>query len=280
MSNAKIAGALVGGYLLGRTKKAKFAVRTAMWLTGRKYNAQDILRDQVVTLLRSEEGQQIIAQLRGPAADAVRQALLSAYEAQAERLADGLHGRLSRLVPDAGGNGREESGAEDVAGAKKKLGGVGKAATGTVSAVAGAVTSRGRAAGDQGEGAEDERAEDETPQDEQYQQDEEDQAEDGQNEQDAGGGGHQGETADGDEDEAAESEEFETAQGTEGGAAEGVESEAARDEREQSKGDEGEGEDELAEPAPAARTRDAGPERAPAGRQARAREPRAGRKEM
>ena len=38
MNNAKIGVALVGGYFLGRTKKAKMAIGLGMFLAGKKLN--------------------------------------------------------------------------------------------------------------------------------------------------------------------------------------------------------------------------------------------------
>ncbi|WP_261571293.1 hypothetical protein, partial [Frankia gtarii] len=98
MSSAKIAAALVGGYVLGRTKKAKVAVGVALWLTGRHHDPKDLLRDQTVKLLKSPQGEQLLAQVRGPVVEAGRRAALSVYEAQVERLTENLQQRTQQLT--------------------------------------------------------------------------------------------------------------------------------------------------------------------------------------
>jgi hypothetical protein len=65
----KIGVATVGGYLLGRTKKAKTAIGLALWLTG-KGRPRDMARDQLMKLLQSEKGQQLVGELRGPVLEA------------------------------------------------------------------------------------------------------------------------------------------------------------------------------------------------------------------
>ncbi|KJE23400.1 hypothetical protein FF36_02358 [Frankia torreyi] len=98
MSNAKIAAALVGGYVLGRTKKAKAAIGVALWLTGRNHDPKDVLRDQAVKLLKSPQGEQLLAQVRGPVVEASRRAALSVYEAQVERLTENLQQRTQQFT--------------------------------------------------------------------------------------------------------------------------------------------------------------------------------------
>lgn len=90
-STLKLGAAAAGGYLLGRTKKGKAAVSLALWATGKKYRVRDLARERVVKLATSKEGQELIAQLRGPALAAV----LALYEARASSFADGLEQRIS-----------------------------------------------------------------------------------------------------------------------------------------------------------------------------------------
>ncbi|EFC84219.1 hypothetical protein [Parafrankia sp. EUN1f] len=104
MSNVKCALALIGGYVLGRTKKAKAAISLGMWLSGRNYHAKDILRDQVGRLTRSTDGEKLISQLRGPATEAGRRAAVAMYEAQINRLSDTLAQRTERLTATLGGS--------------------------------------------------------------------------------------------------------------------------------------------------------------------------------
>ncbi|CAJ61671.1 MULTISPECIES: hypothetical protein [Frankia] len=98
MSSAKIAAALVGGYVLGRTKKAKTAIGVALWLTGRHHDPKDVLRDQAVKLLKSPQGEELLAQVRGPVVEAGRRAALSVYESQVERLTENLQQRTQQLA--------------------------------------------------------------------------------------------------------------------------------------------------------------------------------------
>src|SRR5689334_23075896 len=111
-STLKIGAAAAGGYLLGRTKKAKTAISLALFLSGRKYRARDIAREQVVNLLKSQEGQQLVSQLRGPALAASKKALLSLYEAQAGKIADSLQQRIGGGQSQGGGQEDQDEGGQ------------------------------------------------------------------------------------------------------------------------------------------------------------------------
>jgi len=92
----KIGAAAAGGYLLGRTKKAKAAIGLAMWLAGRRRPA-DLARDQTVKLLSSPQVLDLVAQLRGPLLTAGKQAALAVVEGQAGKLSDNLQRRTEKL---------------------------------------------------------------------------------------------------------------------------------------------------------------------------------------
>jgi hypothetical protein len=92
----KIGTAALGGYVLGRTKKAKAAIGLALWLTG-KGRPRDIARDQAFKLLQSERGQELLMQMRGPVLAAGRQAALALVEGQAGRLTSGMQKRTEKL---------------------------------------------------------------------------------------------------------------------------------------------------------------------------------------
>lgn len=92
----KIGTAALGGYVLGRTKKAKAAIGLALWLTG-KGRPRDIARTQAVKLLQSERGQELLTQMRGPMLAAGRQAALALVEGQAGRLTSSLQKRTEKL---------------------------------------------------------------------------------------------------------------------------------------------------------------------------------------
>lgn len=96
----KIGTAALGGYVLGRTKKAKAAIGLALWLTG-KGRPRDVARNQAVKLLQSDRGQELLTQLRGPMLAAGRQAALALVEGQAGRLTSGLQRRTEKLGGDA-----------------------------------------------------------------------------------------------------------------------------------------------------------------------------------
>ena len=102
----KIGTAALGGYVLGRTKKAKAAIGLALWLTGRG-RARDIARDQALKLLQSERGQEMLLQMRGPVLAAGRQAALALVEGQAARLTTGLQKRTDKLGADVVGTGTD-----------------------------------------------------------------------------------------------------------------------------------------------------------------------------
>ncbi|MGW7490683.1 hypothetical protein [Streptomyces sp. NPDC054786] len=99
MCNAKIGVALVGGYLLGRTKKAKMAIGLGMFLAGKKLNLDP---RQLGTLVANSP-------VLGPLNDQVRKELVDATKTAAgaaltqrmSGLADSLHERT--LALDAGG---------------------------------------------------------------------------------------------------------------------------------------------------------------------------------
>jgi hypothetical protein len=100
----RIGAAAFGGYVLGRTKKAKTAITLALWLAG-KGRPSDMARTQAVKALQSDKGQELLAQLRGPVAGAGRQAALSLFEAQAGRLSDSIGRRTDQLTAPSQGKG-------------------------------------------------------------------------------------------------------------------------------------------------------------------------------
>jgi len=95
MTNAKIGVALVGGYFLGRTKKAKMALGLGLFLAGKKLNLDP---KQLGTLVANSP-------VLGPLNDQVRKELVDATKAAAgtalsqrmSGLADSLHERTVAL---------------------------------------------------------------------------------------------------------------------------------------------------------------------------------------
>lgn len=107
MTNAKIGTALVGGYLLGRTKKAKLAVGLGMFLAGRKMKLDpDALRG---ILKNSPVLGELNTQVREQIMDATKTAAKGALTKRVGGLADSLHQRTLGLR----GGGEEEDAPRD-----------------------------------------------------------------------------------------------------------------------------------------------------------------------
>lgn len=103
----KIATAVVAGYLLGRTKQGKRALRIALWLGGGTSGVASTLGQQGLSRLEANPAiGALLTQVRGPLLDAGRKALTSALENRANSLADNLHSRTEALglpgAPSAG----------------------------------------------------------------------------------------------------------------------------------------------------------------------------------
>ncbi|MFE1765577.1 hypothetical protein ACFW81_15365 [Streptomyces angustmyceticus] len=102
MTNAKIGVALVGGYFLGRTKKAKMAIGLGLFLAGKKLNLDP---RQLGTLVANSP---VLAplndQVRKELVDATKSAAGAALTQRMNGLADSLHERT--LALDEGGTGR------------------------------------------------------------------------------------------------------------------------------------------------------------------------------
>lgn len=95
---AKLMSAVVAGYLLGRTKQGKRAIRLAVWLSGGKTGVATVLAQQArVNLEGNAAVAALLEQVRGPLVDAGRKALTSALEQRANALADSLHDRTEAL---------------------------------------------------------------------------------------------------------------------------------------------------------------------------------------
>jgi hypothetical protein len=109
MSNAKIATAMVGGYLLGRTKKGKLALSLGMMLAGRKLslNPQELVRTVAGSPLLSGLSDQV----RKDLVEGAKSAAGSALEARMNSLADSLHERSAEL--EGGGEDRDEEGDDE-----------------------------------------------------------------------------------------------------------------------------------------------------------------------
>ncbi|MER5204714.1 ABC transporter substrate-binding protein [Streptomyces sp. NPDC002825] len=93
MDNAKIGTALIGGYVLGRTKKAKLALGLAMALAGSRIKPGQLGR----SLAHSPFLNNVNQQVRGELVTAGKAAATTVLNAKAEHLADALHNRTEGI---------------------------------------------------------------------------------------------------------------------------------------------------------------------------------------
>ncbi|MGW3012320.1 hypothetical protein ACWC9R_26305 [Streptomyces sp. NPDC001219] len=105
MSNAKIGVALVGGYLLGRTKKAKLAIGLGMFLAGKKLNLD--ARQLGALVANSPVLGPLNDQVRKELVDATKAAAGTALTQRMSGLADTLHERTAALNEGQGATGDE-----------------------------------------------------------------------------------------------------------------------------------------------------------------------------
>jgi len=108
--NGKIGVALVGGYLLGRTKKAKMAIGLGMFLAGKKLSFDPAQLGKLVA--NSPVLGSLNTQVRKELVEATKSAATSALTKRASGLADSLHERTLGLDDPDGKKGRDED-AED-----------------------------------------------------------------------------------------------------------------------------------------------------------------------
>ncbi|MFJ6519995.1 hypothetical protein ACIQJ4_17330 [Streptomyces filamentosus] len=93
MDSAKIGTALIGGYVLGRTKKAKLALGLAMALAGSRVKPGQLGK----SLAHSPFLSSVNEQVRGELMTAGKAAATTVLNARAGRLADTLHDRAEEL---------------------------------------------------------------------------------------------------------------------------------------------------------------------------------------
>lgn len=108
MTNAKIATAVVGGYLLGRTRKGKLALSVGMLLAGRKLrlNPQELAKAAAGSPLLSGLSDQV----RRDLVEGTKSAAGSALEARMNTLADSLRERSAALEGGGEKDGDEDAG--------------------------------------------------------------------------------------------------------------------------------------------------------------------------
>lgn len=115
--NAKIGAALVGGYLLGRTKKAKLAIGFGMFLAGKKLSLDPKQLGKMLADSPLLGG--VSDQVRKELVGATKTAATNALTQRATGLADSLHQRTLELEDPSGGqakNDRPDDGADEAEG--------------------------------------------------------------------------------------------------------------------------------------------------------------------
>ncbi|MGW4160915.1 ABC transporter substrate-binding protein [Streptomyces sp. NPDC004788] len=113
MNNAKIGTALIGGYVLGRTKKAKLALGLAMALAGSRIKPGQLKKSIATSPFLSNVNQQV----RGELMSVGKTAATTVLNAKAEHLADALHRRTEGLRGEEHedeGDGREADEVDEV----------------------------------------------------------------------------------------------------------------------------------------------------------------------
>ncbi|MFL9653114.1 hypothetical protein ACJ7VE_05265 [Streptomyces sp. PB17] len=107
-SRTAMAAAVAGGYLLGRTKKAKLAFAVGSYLVGRRVGLSpgQVLGQGLGSLQRAPQFQELSDQVRGELMAAGRAAVTAAANRRLTGLADSLRERTDALA----GAGRRDDG--------------------------------------------------------------------------------------------------------------------------------------------------------------------------
>ncbi|MFH8445028.1 hypothetical protein ACH4D3_27900 [Streptomyces sp. NPDC018026] len=110
-SRTAMAAAVAGGYLLGRTKKAKLAFAVGSYLVGRRVGLSpgQVLGQGLGSLQRAPQFQELTDQVRGELLTAGRAAVTAAANRRLTTLADTLRDRTDALT----GEGRRDEGSDD-----------------------------------------------------------------------------------------------------------------------------------------------------------------------
>jgi hypothetical protein len=98
-ANAKLAAAVIGGYVLGRTKKGGAALALASWLSGNRAGPQamSMARKGLTKVAQSEQAAQIMKQVRGPLMEAAQKAATQAVLSRVTAISNGLTARTQAL---------------------------------------------------------------------------------------------------------------------------------------------------------------------------------------
>lgn len=102
--NAKLGAAVVGGYMLGRFKKGRQAMRLAAYLNGGQTPPEMLIgsgRQGVSKVLANDQAKEIIEQVKGPLAEALQGMLIAQVSSRVQNLSNGLESRTAELNKQA-----------------------------------------------------------------------------------------------------------------------------------------------------------------------------------
>ena len=187
-TKTKLAAAVIGGYVLGRTKKGGAALALASWLSGNQAGPQvmSMARKGLTQVAQSEQAAQIMKQVRGPLMEAAQKAATQAVLSRVTAISNGLTARAQALS-EVGGTTVKGT-AETVKGTAEAVSDTTKKAGGGVKGTAEAVSDTTKKAGGGVKGAlgklpgrkrgkaEEPKAEEEKPEEESDEGEEEEQA--------------------------------------------------------------------------------------------------------
>src|SRR5829696_2975436 len=138
-TSAKLAAAVIGGYVLGRTKKGGAALALASWLGGNQAGPQamSMARKGLTQVAQSEQVAQIMKQVRGPLMEAAQKAATQAVLSRVTAISDGLTARAQALS-EVGGTTVEGT-AETVKGTAETVKGTAETVSDTTKKAGGGV---------------------------------------------------------------------------------------------------------------------------------------------
>jgi hypothetical protein len=188
-TKAKLAAAVIGGYVLGRTKKGGAALTLASWLSGNQAGPQamSMARKGLTQVAQSEQAAQIIKQVRGPLMEAAQKAATQAVLSRVTAMSNGLTARAEALSEVGGtiveGTAETVKGTAETVGDRTKKAGGGVRGTAetvgdtTKKAGGGVRGALGKLSGRKKGKAEEPKAEEEKPEEESDEDEEEEQGE-------------------------------------------------------------------------------------------------------
>jgi hypothetical protein len=98
--NLKLGAAVMGGYLLGRFKKGRQAMRLAAYLNGGQTPPEMLIgagKQGVTGLMANDQAAQIVNNIKGPLMASLQDMLMAQISTRVERLSTGLENRTTEL---------------------------------------------------------------------------------------------------------------------------------------------------------------------------------------